>query len=126
MSEFVLNRNYTLQGHGHCINFVKGQPTSVPKCLHKAAAGIGAECADGAVDPLEDEVPVKLEATADERLEQLTTAIALICERNDSDDFGGDNRPTLTALHKIVDFTTSKRELGVAWVAYKAKMAEAE
>lgn len=124
MPEFVLNRNHTLTGSGHRINFIKGQPTWVPPALVKAAAAIGAECVDGPVDPLADEAPAPPPAlTADERITELVTAIEMICERNDSNDFSGDGRPTLVALHKLVPFTTSKKELTTAWQGYRDKQA---
>ena len=122
MPEFVLNRNYTLQGGGHCINFLKGQPISVPNNLVKEAAAIGAERVDGVdVDPLDPEASAPIALTAEQRLNELVAAIEMICEKNDSSDFGGDNRPTLDALHKVISFTTTKRELTSAWNEYKAK-----
>jgi hypothetical protein len=125
MAEFVLNRNHTLAALGHRITFVKGQPTWVPPALAKLAAAIGAECADGPVDPLDPEkAPEAVPLTAEERIVELTAAIKAICEKNDSSDFSGDGRPSLAALHKVVPFTTSKKELGVAWQAYKDKQAE--
>ncbi len=122
MPEFVLNRNYTLQGGGHCINFLKGQPTWVPPALMKEAAAIGAERVDGVdVDPLGDEAQQPVALTAEQRLNELVAAIDMICEKNDSSDFGGDNRPTLDSLHKVISFTTTKKELTSAWNEYKAK-----
>lgn len=126
MPEFILNRNYTLAECGYRIKFEKGQPTWVPPMLARQAAAIGAERIDGEeVDPLAPEAPPEeVPLTADERIAELVTAIGMICEKNDPDDFGGDNRPTLAALHKVIGFTTSKKELGVAWTEYKAKPAE--
>ena len=127
MAEFVLNRNHVLAANGHRISFTKGKPTWVPPMLHRQAAAIGAERVDGVeVDPLEAEKKNDESAplTAEERIVELVTAIEMICEKNDSGDFGGDNRPTLEALHKVVGFTTSKKELDKAWKEYKAKAAE--
>ena len=125
MPEFVLNRNHTLQHGAHCINFVKGQPTWVPPALIKVAASIGAEAVDGtAIDPLADESPEVYVHSAEERIEELVKAISKVCAKNDSKDFGGDNRPTVTALDAILPFTTSKKEVAKAWDVYKAKQAE--
>lgn len=125
MPNFVLNRTHVLAALGHRIRFEKGQPTWVPPALVTMAASIGAECADGPVDPLGDEeAAAPLALTADERQKELIAAISIICERNSTGDFGGDGRPTLDALHKIVDFATSKKELGVAWTTYKAAQGD--
>ena len=126
MPEFVLNRNHTLAALGHRIKFEKGQPTWVPPALVQQAAGIGAERVDGVdVDPLDPEAePEAVPLTAEERIEKLVAAVEAVCAKNDSDDFSGDGRPSLEALHKLVDFTTSKKELGTAWKVYKAKQAE--
>ena len=123
MPNFVLNRNHVLATlQGHRINFVKGQPTWVPPALVKLAASIGAECVEGVVDPLDDEAPAPPPALSmAERQAALVKAIHQICTRNDTGDFGGDSRPTLVALHKVVDFVTSKKEVGVAWTTYKAE-----
>jgi hypothetical protein len=128
MANMVLNRNYTLAGKGFMINFIKGQPTWVPPEMVKAAAGIGAEDLDGdKVDPLEDEAPAPpAELTAEERVAELKTAFELICERNNSNDFGGDNRPSLNALHKVVSFETTKKERDKAWVEWTAEKAQAQ
>lgn len=128
MSEFVLNRNHTLAANGYRITFVKGQPTWVPPMLAKQAAAIGAERVDGVdVDPLApEEAPEAVPLTADERITELVAAVEMLCEKNDSTDFSGDGRPSLPALHKVVSFTTTKKELDVAWKAYKAKLAGTE
>lgn len=124
MPEFVLNRNYVLQHGAHCLNFTKGQPTWVPPALVKEAAKIGAEPVDGSsVDILDNEKPEAIVLSAEERIAEMVTAIQMICEKNDTGDFGGDNRPTVAAVENIVPFKTSKKEIGVAWNEYKAKQA---
>ncbi len=125
MAEFVLNRSYVLFGKGHAINFTKGQPTWVPPSLHKEATAIGAERLDGEkVDVLDPEAPPpKEELSAEERIAELKPAFDMICERNVSSDFGGDNRPTVAALNKILSFETTKKERDTAWVEYKAEKA---
>ncbi len=121
--EFVLNRKHTLTGHGHVINFEKGQPTWVPPSLVKAAAAIGAEPVDGdKVDPLENEQTVNKEPEGQERLDAIFTAIDLIREKNDSKDFGGDNRPLVGALSKVLGFDITKKERDAAWPKYVEKM----
>lgn len=126
--EFILNRNYVLTSQGHRVEFKKGEPVWVPPMLAKEAAAIGAERLDGdAVDPLPDEKQVPAPLSVQERLDELVAAIEVIVERNDPQDFGGDNRPSLAAINKIVELTDpvlSKRERDDAWKQYKAKKAE--
>ena len=128
MAEFVLSRNHVLSGFGQRIVFNKGEPTYVPPMLHKEAAAIGAERVDGdKVDPLPDAEKPKEILTAAERIDALVAAIELIVERNRPEDFGGDNRPNLASLNKIVELhdpELTKRERDDAWKAYKAKVAE--
>lgn len=128
MPDFVLNRNHILAGFGHRIEFRKGEPTHVPPILVKEAAAIGAERVDGeSVDPLPDEKVQPAILTAAQRIDELVSAIDMIVERNSSDDFGGDNRPSLDAINNITRLTNpalTKRERDEAWKAYKAKKDE--
>ena len=127
MAEFVLSRNYVLTGFGQRIEFKKGEPTYVPPLLHKEAAAIGAERVDGVgVDPLPDEPVQPVPLSASERIDSLIAAIELIVERNRHEDFGGDNRPNLAALNKLVELNDpplTKRERDDAWKAYRVKVA---
>jgi hypothetical protein len=124
MAEFVLNRNYDLSGPGHRICFKKGVPTFVPPDMVKAAVAIGADCLDGKVDVLDPEVVEKQPMTAAEKEQAYFAAFDLLIERNDRDDFGGDGKPSVAALQKLLDFSFTKKERDAAVTAYRALKAE--
>ena len=124
MPNFVLNRTYPLQGHGHSINFIKGEPCWVPKDLVNAAIAIGAECLDEPVDVLGPEAPVEVELSADERVVLLNAAFDQIVARmgttdESREDFSGQGIPNIKALAKITGFTPTAKECRAAWQAYR-------
>lgn len=124
MPNFVLNRTYPLQGHGHSINFIKGEPCWVPPALVNAAIAIGAECIDGDVDVLGPETPVEIELSAEERLVLINAAFDQIVARMGSsdefrEDFSGQGLPNIKALTKITGFTPTAKERTDAWQAYR-------
>lgn len=125
MPEFVLNRNHTLSGKGHMINFVKGKPTWVPPELAAMAAGIGAEQLDGEkIDPLgpEQSTPTN-EPEGEARVEAIMAAIDLLRENNNAADFGADGRPSVAALNKVLGFDIKKKERDEIYPRYNAKKA---
>ncbi len=126
MAEFVLNRNHALDHLGHRICFTKGVPQYVPPECHKAAIAIGAECLDGKVDVLGPEETPKAPLTEDEKREAYFAAFDLLAERNEREDFGGDGKPAMPALQKLLDFSFTKKERDVAVLAYRAAKAEAQ
>ena len=126
MAEFILNRNYMLQGMGHGIKFVKGQPTWVPECLHREAIGIGAECIDGKVEIVDpDEMP-EVELTPVDKEALFYKAFDKLTARNDRHDFGGDGKPTVEALKEFVTFSFGKKEMITIFQKYRAEKAERE
>lgn len=83
MPDFILNRNHRLISlTGHTIQFVKGEPVSVPPALKAEAIAIGAQPVDGDTDVL-DEEKVVVELTAEERTEALIKAFKVLQERNE-------------------------------------------
>ncbi len=125
MPEFVLNRTYVLPGNGHMIRFEKGQPTYVPPSMVKAAVAIGAECVQGPQDVLGPEETPVVQLSAEEKEVLMFKAFGKLVERNERDDFGGDGKPTLDALRKIVDFPITKKEVVVWYQAYRESQAAA-
>ena len=109
MAEFVLNRNYDLSGPGHRICFKKGVPTFVPQDMVKAAVAVGAECLDGKVDVLDPEVVEQSPLTDAEKEQAFFKAFDLLMSRNERDDFGGDGKPAMGALQKMLTFSFTKK-----------------
>lgn len=115
--KYVLNRDFTLRSvMGHCITFVKGQPTVVPTICEKEVIAIGGDCVEGdAVDPIAPDAKPVVEMDQADRDEELIAAFKLLVERNDSKDFTGAGSPTLKAVEKIVEFSTDRSEITSLW-----------
>ena len=123
MPHFVLNRTWALQGHGHSINFVKGEPTWVPPPLVNDAVAIGAECVDEVVDVLGPEKAEEVELSAEEREVLLNAAFDQIVARNGQDgtreDFNAQGLPNIKALTVITGFEPKVKERNAAWQKYR-------
>lgn len=124
MPEFVLNRNYNLVGKGHNIKFVKGAPTYVPPELAREAVGIGADVVGEKIDVLgEEDAPAEHLTPADrERL--LFSAFETLIARNERGDFGGDGKPSIPELKRLVDFSLDKKERDTAFQKFRELKAE--
>ena len=116
MPNYVLNRNHTLRSTSGVISFVKGEPTFVPKHMEREVVAIGAECVDGEAPSLLPEVKkTQYIPQGDERNEQIITAINLLVERNDANDFTGSGRPTVKAVERLTGFGVETSEVAAAW-----------
>ena len=126
MSKFVLNRNHVITDKGHCIAFRKGEETYVPPELVRQAIGIGAEPVDGNKDAMlpPDQVP-EPELTDADRETLLFAAFDEIVARNDSAEFGGDGKPTVDAVKKLVKFSIVKKDIVTMYQKYRASKADA-
>ena len=128
MPNFVLNRTMPLQGHGHSINFTKGEPCWVPTALIPAAIAIGAECIDEEVSALPPEVEPEVELTVEERETLLIAAFdQMVARTGQSDeyreDFNGQGLPNVKALEKITGFMASSKERNEAFQKYREAKA---
>lgn len=123
MPYFVLNRTYPLQGHGHSINFIKGEPCWVPQALVNDAVAIGAESLDGEVDVLGPEPVVEPELSNEERAASIFEAFKKILARagtgNFREDFNAQGHPNIKALEKIIGFAPTARERTDLWQKYR-------
>jgi hypothetical protein len=131
MPEFILNRTHVLDGKGHKIRFTKGQPTYVPPELIREAIGIGAECLDETVKPFGDDEdedgkidPNKM--TPEDKEKVFFAAFELLIERNGRDDFGGDGKPAMDALKKLIDFNFVKKERDAAFQKFREQKEAAK
>lgn len=125
MTEFVLNRTYNLIGKGHNIKFTKGVPTYVPPELRREAVGIGAEAIGEKIDVLGPEDVPEVQLTHDDRLKLFFSAFETLIARNDREDFGGDGKPSVPALKKILSFSFDRKERDAAIQLFReAKAAE--
>jgi len=127
MSEFVLNRTFTVRTTNGVISFIKGEPTLVPSSMVRDVIAIGGVRADGSdVDMSEAAVVTKPVVVGVERQDELFAAFGLLVEKNDSKDFTGQGVPSVKAVEKIVSFDVDRAELAEAWTEYKVAQAEAE
>lgn len=122
MPNYTLNRNYTLRSTSGVIQFVKGEPTFVPRHMEREVVAIGGELADLDVvaptlvpqDAALPDVP-----RGEDRSEQIQIAMALIVERNESSDFTASGSPTVKAVEKITGFDVDRNEVASAWTKFK-------
>lgn len=126
MAEYVLNRNYVLRTlTGHAIQFVKGEPTFVPRLIEKEAIAIGAERVDGgSTDPLAPEIPSKPEIHPDELKELMIAAFEDILATNNPKDFTAAGTPTVKAVERILGAAVDRADLVEAWTEYRASKAQ--
>lgn len=125
MPEYVLNRDWPLQGFGHSINFKKGEPTWVPPLLVPGAVAIGAQPVDGQhvdVLPIEEIPPAEL--TPQEREVLLFAAFDELEGRSGKspdyrEDFNAQGLPNVKALAKITGFTASSKERNEVWQKFR-------
>ena len=122
MPLYTLNRNYLLRTTSGVISFNKGEPTHVPSHMEREVVAIGAEIAEGsAPELLEPEKKLAPSPVGDDRREQIATAIELIVDRNESNDFTGSGRPSVKAVERILGFDVDQSEVNSAWNDFKAK-----
>jgi hypothetical protein len=119
VATYKLNRNYLLHTKtGNTIQFLKGEPTYVPKHCVKEAVALGAELLEGeVVDALEDEVVI-VHVTPEERVAKLKDAFRVLEERNERNDFTGNGQPNVHALEKLVGFAVEAKERTKVWEDY--------
>ena len=128
MPMFVLNRNFSLSGHGHTSNFQKGVPQWVAPELAKDAIGIGAECIDEEIDVLGPEVLPPVELSLEEREVLIFAAFDEMNARAGDEafreDFNAQSLPNTKALNKIVGFSVSAKERNELFQKYRELKAE--
>lgn len=115
--KFTLSRSKTVATlSGHAIQFVKGEPTHVPKEAWDEVIAIGAVPED---DIPEDAEKANAPQDPHERREKLFAAFDEIVLRNDRNDFSATGVPGGKAVEKLVGFKVDNRERLTAWEAFK-------
>jgi hypothetical protein len=115
---FVLHKNFTLATlMGHTIEFVKGEPTHVPKEAWKEATAIGAVPAD----ELEEEVvkPKSTELDPDDRKAKIYAAIEGIVIAGVRESFTGNGSPHAAVISTAVGFEVGAKERDVVWAEFR-------
>ena len=122
MPNYILNRTHTHRSINGVVSFEKGKPSWVVPMLEREVVAIGAEIVEGsAPELLEPEKKLEPSPVGDERREQIATAIELIVDRNESNDFTGSGRPSVKAVERILGFDVDQSEVNSAWNDFKAK-----
>lgn len=114
---YVLNRNYTLiTTKGRSIQFIKGVPTHVPPNMIRDVVALGATPEDGSDPNLELEPNVK-QAPQDPtvRLPLITTAVKVVIERGEREDFTGAGHPHEKAVSREAGFRVATKEISQVW-----------
>lgn len=121
----TLNRDFTLStAFGHSIAFVKDVPTHVPAVVYQAALAIGAVPSTGGPPEVHPEAPKPVDSIdPDERAAAIMAAIHKLVARNGRDDFTAAGSPAVDAVHHIVEFRPTAKEIGVVWAAYNEEKA---
>ena len=123
MTNMRMNRRFRLATTtGHVVQWeAKDDIQPVPVDLVERATMYGAEVVDKNYTPPQPVTstsePKHVPAGA-EREKAIKNAIAAICQRNNSEDFGAANAPKPTAIEKEVGFSVDTRERNVVWDAY--------
>lgn len=123
---FVSRRDTMLRSTlGHCITFVKGEPTHVPKALHPLALEKGMLPCDAKGRELDLEavaaaVPQEVKLlvapeTAEDRAEAILKILKAMIERNVSSDFGAGGMPKPEAVKFALGWHVDTKEVRKVW-----------
>lgn len=127
MPLYVLNRDFVLATTaGHRIRFAKGEPVNVPPRVVPDAVAIGATPADGSEPDIAPKAPASEPVDSqdpEKREKMLLDAMRLLADRNDKDDFGGDNSPKIDAIRALVGFKIDRNERDQLWQKYNELVA---
>jgi hypothetical protein len=125
--KFVLNRDKLVHGLGHSVMFRTGVPTEVPKPLWKTVMSLGAVPEDGKpVTPPEEEDRRTAVPNGDARAAVIRKAIIELIAENDSDKFGANNRPRVSAVRDLTGFTVDRKEIDAVWEDIRKETASEE
>lgn len=114
--KMMLNRNYTHTSlMGHSIKFVKGEPTDVPPMLYGEILALGGEFADGQGASVPDEAVSSEPVDPVERDARIDSAIEVITEKNDNDDFTAAGSPKADAVSGQAGFKVPAKDVAKAW-----------
>ena len=120
MPDFVCNRTVVITKKGHSLVLRKGEPGHVPLELVQDAIALGAEPVDGDKDAyLPTEKTPEEQLSAADREALVFAAFDQIVGKNDTGDFGGDGKPTVDAVKKIVNFGVVKKEITTLFQKYR-------
>lgn len=126
LHHFVARRDMMLRTTlGHCITFVKGEPTHVPKALHSLALEKGLMPCDpkgkeldleavAAAVPQEVKLLVAPE-TAEDRSVAILKVLKAMIERNASTDFGAGGMPKPEAVKLALGWHVDAKEVRKVW-----------
>jgi len=108
-----------IHGHGHHIRFEKNEPVSIPAVLVGEAKRWGAELVEG--EKMPDVQPEKgVEATDGiQRKADIMGAIEQLVATNSSDDFGGNGRPHVKSVERVLGYNIEAAERDTIWVQYQ-------
>lgn len=117
--KFTLARTKTVATvSGHCIEFIKGEPTYVPPEARDEVISIGAVPEEDMPEP---ETKGNQPTDPEERREKLFEAFDVIMLRRERDDFSPSGAPAGKAVEKLVGFKVDGRERLAAWEKFKAE-----
>lgn len=122
---FVMHRNRTIASKtGHSVEFVKGQLTHVPPCMHDEVMAAGAvpeyEIEEPEANPNAKIVP----SDPGERQAAMFAAFDTLVLRKSRDDFTAGGSPHLKALALELGWPVDAKEREVAWVNYNNQKAK--
>jgi len=118
---FVSQRDIVVTStQGYSIEFKKGEPTHVPRAMHKEVLDKGivaVDAADAAAVTVEAAPPAVLVAPedGDARKEKIVEAIRATVKRNSSKDFTAAGVPTAGAVSALTGWRAEPSEIRAAW-----------
>lgn len=113
---FTMDRQFTIAGFGHNIEFLPGEPRSVPPLLHAEAMRCGARPMEGQdVSHVAAPSAKAISAQGDARTEQVIAAMDVIVEQNNRMDFGANRVPTAKAIFRNTGIELENKEREAMW-----------
>lgn len=102
---------------GHTIQFVKGEPTHVPKEAWEDVTAAGGIASDQ--DKLHEKPKVEDEIDPANRETVIMEAFAKLVDKNARDDFSANGIPTTKALLRETTLKVDPKELGQLWAKFR-------
>lgn len=127
--QFVSNRDIVVVGPGHAIEFKKGEPTDVPRIMHKACLEKGVIPVEdpagnaGSVADADDKPRLLLRPEDGEEMnDKILEALIAIVQRNDTRDFDAGGMPTAASVTAITGWKVDRKDVRKVWEEFRAEL----
>lgn len=125
--KFKMNRDFTVQGHGHALMFKANEFLHVPEILWSEVRKWGGVSEDGKdITNYSEEEKTSFptpqsEPQGEDRDNILLDACDYLAKENDSKKFGGNGAPRIDAFTDLVKFRIDATERNKIWKLYNVR-----